>query len=54
MEPNQTIRFCLTNCKQNEKITYGLGENICEWCDRQRHNFQNIQITHKLNILKKE
>ena len=32
--------------KQNEKITYRLGENICKWCDQQRPNFHNIQTAH--------
>ena len=31
------------NNKQNKKTTYGLGENICKWCDQQGLNFQNIQ-----------
>ena len=31
------------NHKQNEKTTYGLGENIWKWCDQQGLNFQNIQ-----------
>jgi len=32
--------------KQNEKTTYGLGENtnLCDW---QGIDFQNIQIAHK-------
>ena len=34
------------NHKQNEKSTYGLGENICEQCNQQGLNFQNIQTAH--------
>ena len=34
------------NNKQNEKTTYGMGENICKWCHQQGFNFQNIQIAH--------
>ena len=29
--------------KQNEKKTYGLGVNICKWCNWQRIHLQNIQ-----------
>ena len=42
------------NHKQNEKTNYRLGENICEQCDQQGLNFQNIQTTHKLNNKKKQ
>ena len=28
---------------QNKMTTYGMGENICKWCDQQCINFQNIQ-----------
>ena len=34
------------NHKQDEKTTYGMGENICKLCDRQGINFQNIQTAH--------
>ena len=34
------------NHKQNEKTTYGLGENIWKWCDWQGLRFQNIQTAH--------
>lgn len=30
-----------TNLKQNEKTTYGLGENTCKWRGQQRLNFQD-------------
>ena len=34
------------NYKQAEKTTYGLGENICKWCNEQGLNFQNLQTAH--------
>ena len=45
---NQTCKLIYSkeNHKQNEKTTYGLGENICKWCDWQGRNFQNIQTAH--------
>ena len=45
MGPNQTYKplHSKVNHKENEKTTYGLGENICKWCDQQGLNFQNIQ-----------
>ena len=30
----------------NEKTTYGIGENIYKWCDRQGLSLQNIQTAH--------
>ena len=30
-------------------FSYGLGENICKWCDQQGLHFQNIQRTHQNN-----
>ena len=40
--------FCTAkgNHKQNEKTTYGMGENICKQCDKQGIDFQNIQTAH--------
>ena len=35
------------NNKQNEKTTYGMGENICKWYNWQGLNFQNIQTVHR-------
>ena len=32
--------------KQNKKTTYGMGKNICKWCDWQGLSFQNIQTAH--------
>ena len=29
-----------------------MGENICKWCDRQGHNFQNIQTAHTIQYKK--
>ena len=48
MGPNQTymVLHSKRNHKQNEKTTNRMGENNCKWCDQQRINFQNIQITH--------
>ena len=37
---------------QNEKTTYGLGENISKWCN-QGLNFQNIQTAHAAQYPKK-
>ena len=34
------------NHKQNEKTTYGMGENICKWYAQQGINFQNVQTAH--------
>ena len=36
MEPNQTYKLLNSkgNHKQNEKITYELGENICKQCNQ--------------------
>ena len=48
MGPNQTYKLLHSkgNHKQNEKTTYGMGENICHLCDPQELNFQNIQTAH--------
>ena len=48
MGPNQAYKLLYSkrNHKQNEKTTYGLGENICKWGDQQRLNFQNTQTAH--------
>ena len=48
MGPNQTCKLLHSkgNHKQSKKTTYGLGENICKYCDWQGLNFQNIQIAH--------
>ena len=44
MGPNQAYKLLHSkgNHKQNEQITYGIGENICKLCDLQGLNFQNI------------
>ena len=34
------------NYQQNEKTTYGMGGNICKWCNQQGVNIQNIQTAH--------
>ena len=45
------------NHKQNENITYRMGEGICKQYDSQELNFQYIQIAQQLvnnkNIIKK-
>ena len=48
MGPNQTYKLLHSkgNHKQNEKTSYGLGENICKWFNWQGLNFQNIQTAH--------
>ena len=48
MGPNETSKLLHSkgNHKQNEKTTYGIGEYICKWCDKQGLNFQNIQTAH--------
>ena len=49
MGPNETYKllYSKVNHKQNEpKTTYRMGENMCEWCDWQRLNFQNTQTAH--------
>ena len=47
MRPSQTYKLLHSkgNHKQNEK-TYGIGENICKWCNEQELNLQNIQAAH--------
>ena len=48
MGSNKTYKllFSKGNHKQNEKTTYGLGENICKWCAQQGLNFLNMQTAH--------
>ena len=48
MGSNQTYKRLHSkgNHKQNEKTTYGLGENICKRCNQQGLNFQTIQTAH--------
>ena len=40
MQPNQTYKLLHSEGKdkQNEKTTYGVGENISKWCNRQGLN----------------
>ena len=51
MGSNQTNKLLHSkgNRQQNKKTTYGLGENICKWCNQQGLNFQNIQTAIQLN-----
>ena len=48
MGPKQTYKLLHSkgNHKQNEKTTYGLGENICKGWGWEGLNFQNMQTTH--------
>ena len=39
------------NHKQNEKITYELGENTCKRCDQQGLNLQNIQTAYRASLV---
>ena len=34
------------NHKENEKTTYGLGKNICKWCEWQGLNFKSMSTAH--------
>ena len=55
MGPNQTYKILHSSFhKQNEKTTYGLGENIHKQCDQQGFNFQNIQTAHTSQYKKKK
>ena len=42
------------NHKQNEKTTYGLGENIYKQCNRRKVNIQNIQTPHTTHYQKRQ
>ena len=48
MGPNKTYKLLHSkgNLKQNKKMTYELGENICKLCNQQGLNFQNIQTAY--------
>ena len=39
--------------KKNKKKTHRMEENLCQWCNRQGPNLQNIQITHATQQQKK-
>ena len=45
-EPPGKLLYSQGNHKQNEKTTYGLGENICKWSHQHGPSFQNILISH--------
>ena len=51
MEPNKTQKLpsSKVNHKQNEKITYRLGEDTGKWCDPQTANFQIYKQLLPLN-----
>ena len=60
MGPNEMYKLLHSkgNHKQNEKTTFRMGENICEWCNWHGPNLQNIQTAHtaqqqKYNPIKK-
>ena len=44
MQPKLTYKLLQSkgNHQQNKETTYGMGENICELCERQELNSQNI------------
>ena len=42
------ISFGMAKEAIKNKITYGIGENICKWCDWQQVNLQNIKIAHTI------
>ena len=42
------------NHQQNEKTTYGIGENSCKWYKQQGINIQNIQPAHVAQYQKKQ
>ena len=44
MGPNQSYKLLCR--KRNRKTTYKIWENICQQCNKQGLNFQNIQTAH--------
>ena len=42
------------NHEQNEKTTYGMGENICKRCNLQGLNIQHIQTAHTAKYQNKQ
>ena len=50
----KNLLYSKGNHKQNEKITYGMGENICKGCLRQGLNFQNIETAHAAKYQKEQ
>ena len=44
MGPNQSYKLLCR--KRNRKTTYKMWENICQQCNKQGLNFQNIQTAH--------
>ena len=51
MQPNQTYKLLHSEGKdkQNEKTTYGVGENISKWCNRQGLNYKTYKELVQLN-----
>ena len=48
MGPNQTQNLLHSKGyhKKKKKTTYGMGENLCQPCNRRRPNLQIIQTIH--------
>ena len=48
MGPNQTYKLLHSkgNHKKSKRTTYGMGENICKWCNQQGLSCQDIQTTY--------
>ena len=48
MGPNQTYKLLYSkgNCKQHEKTTYRMGENICQPGNRQGFNLQTMETSY--------
>ena len=44
--------LCSKGNHQNEKATYGVGENICKQFKQRRVNVQNIQTDHTIQYQK--
>ena len=54
MGPNQTYKLLHSkgSHKQSKKTTYGMGDNVCKWCDWQGLNIQNIKAVLTFNVKK--
>ena len=48
MGPNQTQKLLHSkgNHLKHEKTAHRMGESLCQWCNKQGPNLQNIQTTH--------
>ena len=56
MEPNQTQKLSHRkgNHLKNEKKTHRMGENLCQWCNRQGPNLRNIQKSSIIDVIRKK